>query len=122
MLEIPRGSLMDASYTAIGKERFAELLALVAPLVDLVVIVAPPLAESADAQAICSAVGETIIVVEASVTRTADVVTSLRLLAQVDAHALGAVVVEKRSLARPRPATARNGLAQPRSRSMVDSR
>jgi capsular polysaccharide biosynthesis protein len=64
-------------------------------LVDLVVVVAPPLLDDGAGQAICAAADQTVIVVEQGVSRSDDVVETARLMEDVTGTVLGAVVMAR---------------------------
>ena len=94
VLELSRGA-QTASIRAVDGERLQRLLSELRHRADLVVVIAPPITETAESQVVCAATDATLLVVERSVTKTADVNEARRLLRQVDARMTGAVLVEK---------------------------
>jgi capsular polysaccharide biosynthesis protein len=71
------------------RSAFAELKVLV----DLVVVVVPPLLDDGTSQAICAAADQTVVVVDRGVSRSDDVAEAARLVEGVSGRLLGAVVV-----------------------------
>ena len=92
--ELGRGEDV-ASIRAVDVGRLDRLLSELRQQADVVLVVAPPLIDSAESQVICSAADSTLLVVEQSVTKTADVREAKRLIGQVDGRIAGAVLLEK---------------------------
>ncbi|WP_162941527.1 hypothetical protein [Desertimonas flava] len=78
-----------------GAERFDDLLGKLRANADVVIIDCPPIVDAADAQVLCAAADVTLIAIEESATRTADVVNGVRLVEHVGGLTLGAVLIER---------------------------
>ena len=94
VLEFGRGRNV-AGVRAIDVARLKKLLSALGKRADLVVVIAPPVVQTAESQVVCAAADSTLLVIERSVTRTADVVEGKRLLEQVGGAIVGAVLIEK---------------------------
>jgi Mrp family chromosome partitioning ATPase len=75
-------------------DRIHELLTEAASLGTGVVIEAPPVMETADAQVLCSAAGRTLIVLDTRRARAAETAAATSLLERTGAGLLGAVLVK----------------------------
>lgn len=94
VFELSRGADV-ASVRAVDIERFEKLLAKLRERADLVIVIAPSIVETAEAQVVCAAADTTLLVVERSVTMTGDVNEAKRLIMQVDGGIAGAVLIDK---------------------------
>jgi polysaccharide biosynthesis transport protein len=86
------GTLSAEPYALFARERFADLVAHAKAVADLIVIQAPPITEAAEAQVVCAAADQTILVIEDSATRVPDAVEACQMLEQVEARILGVVL------------------------------
>jgi Mrp family chromosome partitioning ATPase len=88
--------VLEDALTGEGKsdpERIKAVLEELRGLVDLVVVVVPPLLEDGAGQAICAAAEQTVIVVDRGASRSDDVSEAARLIEDVSGRLLGAVIV-----------------------------
>jgi Mrp family chromosome partitioning ATPase/capsular polysaccharide biosynthesis protein len=71
-----------------------EFLAQAASLAEFIIIEAGPVVDSINAQDLCAAAGRTLLVVEMSVSRVAEVTEAVSILEQTKSGLLGAVLVQ----------------------------
>jgi capsular polysaccharide biosynthesis protein len=88
----PRRSSGDTD-EEIDLDEIRRLLAQTESLATFVIIEAPPVIDSVDAQLLCAAAGRTLLVVESPATRTAEATEAVAVLEHTNAGLLGAVLV-----------------------------
>jgi hypothetical protein len=93
---LPAGAATGDPYERLTLEAVQRLFAELTDVADSVLVVVPPLLDTAEAQAICAAVGHVIVVVESEVTSVTDARAALELLAQVKRDPMGCVVMSSR--------------------------
>jgi polysaccharide biosynthesis transport protein len=91
-------------YSLVSEDRMRKVLEFAEPLADLVVIDTPALLTAAECQVVCSLADQTILVIDAVSTQTADAVEARDLLDRVHANVLGVVLTRVRKR-RAAPAT-----------------
>ena len=92
-------------YSLVSEDRMRKVLEFAEPLADLVVIDTPALLTAAECQVVCSLADQTILVIDAVDTQTADAVEARDLLDRVHANVLGVVLTRVRKR-RAAPASA----------------
>jgi polysaccharide biosynthesis transport protein len=83
-------------YSLVSEDRMRKVLEFAEPLADLVVIDTPALLTAAECQVVCSLADQTILVIDAVSTQTADAVEARDLLDRVHANVLGVVLTRVR--------------------------
>ncbi len=83
-------------YSLVSEDRMRKVLEFAEPLADLVVIDTPALLTAAECQVVCSLADQTILVIDAVSTQTADAVEARDLLERVHANVLGVVLTRVR--------------------------
>ena len=91
---------------ATGIEQFEQLFLELKKLAELVVVIAPPIVETAECQALCAAADATLLVVEQTVTRITDVQEAKSLIEDTQGRVVGAVLLEKGAESAELPAVA----------------
>ncbi|MGS0685638.1 hypothetical protein ACVBEQ_10905 [Nakamurella sp. GG22] len=80
---------------ATGIEQFERMFLKLQEYADLVVVIAPPIVETAECQALCAASDAALLVVEQSVTRISEVQEAKGLIEEIRGRVVGAVLLEK---------------------------
>lgn len=89
------GSVVDDRYSLISRDRMTALVDELRMNADIVVIAAPPIAETIDAQQICAAADYTIVVIGRRTSRAGDVTAAVDVLADARAILLGTVLADE---------------------------
>lgn len=92
MQVMPAGDAPSDPYGLFAPDRLADLVEHAKSVADLVIIEAPPINDAAESQVLCAAADRVVLVIEQNTTRAADAAEACRLLEQVDATVLGAVM------------------------------
>jgi Mrp family chromosome partitioning ATPase len=92
---LPAGVAAGDSYERLTMEAVERLFVQLTEVASSVLVVVPPLLDTAEAQAICAAVKHVIMVVESDVTAVTDAHAALELLAQVKRDPMGCVVMSR---------------------------
>ena len=90
------GSAVTDRYPLVSRDRIAAVFDELRAEADVIVVVAPSLVDTVDAQPICAAADLTIVVVDGRDTRAGDVTAAVESLADTHAVLLGSVLVEGR--------------------------
>jgi len=91
---MPSGSVMADRYSLTGRERIVTVFDELRTGADIIVIVAPSIADTIDSQAICGAADLTLVVVGRRSSRAGDVTAAVDALADAHAVLLGAVMID----------------------------
>jgi capsular polysaccharide biosynthesis protein len=90
---LPRGGLFANHYSRFTRARIGAVLDELRPGADAVILAAPSLADTPDAQLLCAAADLTIVVVDARSSRADDVSSVVGVLERAGADVLGAVLI-----------------------------
>jgi len=93
---ISTGSPVTDRYALMGRERIDAVLDELRMGADTIVIAAPPIADSIDSQQLCAAADFTMLVVARRSSRSGDVTSAAKSLADAHAVLLGAVMTDGR--------------------------
>ncbi|KGI70055.1 hypothetical protein EU78_24335 [Mycolicibacterium rufum] len=91
---LPGGRTDGSDWRRITRERVAAVLDEIRTVADVIVMMAPPVTASADAQLICAAADLTILAVVKNVTRAGDVTAAAGSLSKAHADVFGAVLID----------------------------
>jgi Mrp family chromosome partitioning ATPase len=97
---LPVGAVDEDAHRLFAADRLEPMLAGLAKTCDWVIIDAPPLLETSEAQVICATADYVIMVIDSGVTRVPAAREALRMLTQVGNAPLGCVLVDPRAAAR----------------------
>ena len=114
---LPAGSTLADRYSLVTRERIDAVLDKLRTDADTIIVAAPSIAETTEAQLVCAAADVTILVVTRGSSRAGDVTSAAEALAKAHAVLLGAVLIDgtngkqrgRRSAAQPNPGTERRG-------------
>lgn len=104
----------------INRRRLGELFTELRAHAELVVVIAPPLIESAQAQVICAEAGAALLVTEQHLTTIADIRESQRLIEQAGGTIVGTVVIERSGTLHSQLSNLRQRLSASRDKSEND--
>jgi polysaccharide biosynthesis transport protein len=88
------GSIVADRSSRVTRERICALLDKLRPLADTIVVAAPSIADSTEAQLLCAAAERTLLVAARGKSRAGDVTAAAEALAKAHAVLLGAVLIE----------------------------
>ncbi len=91
---LPGGRTDGSDWRRVTRERVTAVLDEIRTVADVIVMMAPPVAASADTQLICAAADLTILTVVKNVTRAGDVSAAADALGKAHAEVFGAVLVD----------------------------
>jgi Mrp family chromosome partitioning ATPase len=98
MKVLPGGSVVADRSSRVTRERISSLLDKLRPLADTIVVAAPPIADSTEAQfeaqLLCAAAERTVLVAAKGKSRAGDLTAAAEALAKAQAVSLGAVLIE----------------------------
>ena len=94
MKVLPGGSVVADRSSRVTRVRICALLDKLRPVADTIVVAAPPIADSTEAQLLCAAAERTVLVAAKGKSRAGDVTAAAEALAKANAVLLGAVLVE----------------------------
>jgi polysaccharide biosynthesis transport protein len=94
MKVLPGGSVVADRSSRVTRERICALLDKLRPVADTIVVAAPPIADSTEAQLLCAAAERTLLVAARGKSRAGDVTAAAEALAKAHAVLLGAVLIE----------------------------
>jgi polysaccharide biosynthesis transport protein len=98
MKVLPGGSVVADRYSLVTRERIGALLDKLRPVADTIVVAAPSIADSSDAQfeaqLLCAAAERTVLLAAKGKSRAGDVTAAAEALAKANAVLLGAVLIE----------------------------
>jgi polysaccharide biosynthesis transport protein len=98
MKVLPGGSVVADRSSRVTRERICALLDKLRPLADTIVVAAPSIADSSEAQfeaqLLCAAAERTVLVVAKGKSRAGDITAAAEALAKAQAVLLGAVLIE----------------------------
>lgn len=98
MKVLPGGSVVADRSSRVTRERICALLDKLGPLADTIVVAAPSIADSSEAQfeaqLLCAAAERTVLVVAKGKSRAGDLIAAAEALAKANAVLLGAVLIE----------------------------
>lgn len=97
------GALVADRYSLVSREKVVAVVDELRTLADTIVIAAPSITESVDAQPICAAADRTVLVVDRRSSRVSGVVAAVEALTDARADLLGAVLVGSTERSRFRP-------------------
>ena len=91
---LPAGSILADRYSLVTRERIDAVLDKLRTDADTIIVAAPSIAETTDAQLVCAAADVTILVVTRGSSRAGDVTSAAETLAKAHAVLLGAVLID----------------------------
>ena len=91
---LPAGSILADRYSLVTRERIVAVLDELRTDADTIIVAAPSIAETTDAQLVCAAADVTILVVTRGSSRAGDVTSAAETLAKAHAVLLGAVLID----------------------------
>ena len=95
---LPGGSVVTDRSSRVTRERICALLDKLRPLADTIVVAAPPIADSTEAQfeaqLLCAAAERSVLVAAKGKSRAGDLTAAAEALAKAQAVSLGAVLIE----------------------------
>jgi polysaccharide biosynthesis transport protein len=98
MKVLPGGSVVADRSSRVTRERISSLLDKLRPLADTIVVAAPPIADSTEAQfeaqLLCAAAERTVLVAAKGKSQAGDLTAAAEALAKAQAVSLGAVLIE----------------------------
>jgi polysaccharide biosynthesis transport protein len=94
MKVLPAGSVVADRSSCVTRERISALLDKLRPVADTIVVAAPSIADSTEAQLLCAAAERTVLVAAKGKSRAGDVTAAAEALAKAHAVLLGAVLIE----------------------------
>ena len=92
---LPAGSTLADRYSLVTRERIDAVLDKLRTDADTIIVAAPSIAETTDAQLVCAAADATILVVTRGSSRAGDVTSAAEALAKAHAVLLGAVLIDR---------------------------
>ena len=113
---LPAGSTLADRYPLVTRERIDAVLDKLRTDADTIIVAAPSIAETTEAQLVCAAADATVLVVTRGSSRAGEVTSAAEALAKAHAVLLGAVLIDgtngkqrgPRSARRQTPGTASN--------------
>ncbi len=90
---LPRGGFFANQYSHMTRARIVAVLDELRARADAVVVVAPSVVDTVDAQLLCAAADVTIVIVDARSSRTDDVNSVVGVVEKAGATVLGAVLI-----------------------------
>ena len=108
---LPAGSTLADRYPLVTRERIDAVLDKLRTDADTIIVAAPSIAETTEAQLVCAAADATILVVTRGSSRAGDVTSAAEALAKAHAVLLGAVLIDGTQ----RQAAGRRPPAKPRA-------
>jgi polysaccharide biosynthesis transport protein len=94
MKVLPGGSVVADRSSHVTRERICVLLDKLRPVADTIVVAAPSIADSTEAQLLCAAAERTVLVAARGKSRAGDLTAAAGALAKAHAVLLGAVLIE----------------------------
>ncbi len=94
MKVLPGGSVVADRSSRVTRERICALLDKLRPVADTIVVAAPSMADSTEAQLLCAAAERTVLVAAKGKSRAGDVTAAAEALAKAHTVLLGAVLIE----------------------------
>jgi polysaccharide biosynthesis transport protein len=94
MKVLPGGSVVADRSSRVTRERICLLLDKLRPIADTIVVAAPSIADSTEAQLLCAAAERTVLVAARGKSRAGDVTAAAEALAKAHTVLLGAVLIE----------------------------
>jgi capsular polysaccharide biosynthesis protein len=94
MKVLPGGSVVADRSSRVTRERISALLDRLRSVADTIVVAAPSIADSTEAQLLCAAAERTLLVAAKGKSRAGDVTAAAEALAKAHAVPLGAVLIE----------------------------
>jgi polysaccharide biosynthesis transport protein len=94
MKVLPGGSVVADRSSLVTRERICALLDKLRPVADTIVVAAPPIADSTEAQLLCAAAERTVLVAAKGKSRAGDLTAAVEALTKAHAVSLGAVLIE----------------------------
>ena len=91
---LPAGSTLADRYSLVTRERIDAVLDKLRTDADTIIVAAPSIAETTEAQLVCAAADATILVVTRGSSRAGDVTSAAEVLAKAHAVLLGAVLID----------------------------
>ena len=91
---LPAGSILADRHSLVTRERIDAVLGKLRTDADTIIIAAPAIAETTDAQLVCAAADVTILVVTRRSSRAGDVTSAAQTLANAHAVSWGAVLID----------------------------
>ena len=91
---LPAGSILADRYSLVTRERIDAVLDKLRTHADTIIVAAPSIAETTDAQLVCAAADVTILVITRGSSRAGDVTSAAETLAKAHAVLLGAVLID----------------------------
>lgn len=91
---MPRGSLLTDRYALVSRERIVAVFDELRAGADVILVVAPSIADTIDSQPICAAADLTMVVADRRSTRAGDVTAAVDALNDTHAVLLGAVLID----------------------------
>ena len=91
---LPGGSVVADRCSRVTRERISALLDRLRSVADTIVLAAPSIADSTEAQLLCAAAERTLLVAAKGKSRAGDVTAAAEALAKAHAVPLGAVLIE----------------------------
>jgi Mrp family chromosome partitioning ATPase/capsular polysaccharide biosynthesis protein len=91
---LPGGSVVADRCSRVTRERICAILDKLQSAADIVVVAAPSIADSIEAQLLCAAADRTVLVVARGKSRAGDVTAAAEALAKAQAVVLGAVLID----------------------------
>ena len=92
---LPAGSTLADRYPLVTRERIDAVLDKLRTDADTIIVAAPSIAETTEAQLVCAAADATILVVTRGSSRAGDVTSAAEALAKAHAVLLGAVLIDR---------------------------
>ena len=92
---LPAGPTLVDRYSLITRERIAAVIAKVGTSADTIIVAAPSIVETNEAQLVCAAADVTVLVVTRGLSRAGDVTSAADNLAKAHAVLLGAVLIDR---------------------------
>jgi len=112
---LPAGSTLADRYSLVTHERIDAVLDKLRTDADTIIVAAPSIAETTEAQLVCAAADVTILVVTRGSSRAGDVTSAAEALAKAHAVLLGTVLIDRTNDKHRGRRSARGQTAGPRS-------
>jgi Mrp family chromosome partitioning ATPase len=90
---LPWCGLFASRYSRVTRERIVAVLDKLRSGADIIVVAAPSIADSTDAQLLCAAADFTVLVVDSQSSRAGDVTSAVEVLGKARADVLGVVLI-----------------------------
>ena len=94
---LPAGSTLADRYPLVTRDRIAAVFGKLRTDADTIIVAAPSIAETTDAQLVCAAADATVLVVTRGSSRAGEVASVAEALAKAHAVLLGAVLIDGKS-------------------------